>query len=171
MATHSSILVWRIPWTEESGGLHTVHGVTKELDTTEHTCITTRIAGIGHKPISCCIYAVIYWGIYWCVCWCLCVQTDEIFLIQSSVNGCMHAKLLQLCLTLCSLMDYSPPCSSVNRIFQARILEWVAISYSRESFQPRDQTHISFISCIDRCILYHGITWEAQGDEEKSGVN
>ena len=29
MATHSSILAWRIPWTEESGGLHTVHGVTK----------------------------------------------------------------------------------------------------------------------------------------------
>ena len=29
MAPHSSILAWRIPWTEESGGLHTVHGVTK----------------------------------------------------------------------------------------------------------------------------------------------
>ena len=29
MATHSSILAWRIPWTEESGGLHVVHGVTK----------------------------------------------------------------------------------------------------------------------------------------------
>ena len=35
MATHSSILAWRIPWTEEPGGLHTVHGVTKESDTTE----------------------------------------------------------------------------------------------------------------------------------------
>ena len=29
MATHSSILAWRIPWTEEPGGLHTVHGVAK----------------------------------------------------------------------------------------------------------------------------------------------
>ena len=29
MATHSSILAWRIPWMEELGGLHTVHGVTK----------------------------------------------------------------------------------------------------------------------------------------------
>ena len=29
MATHSSILAWKIPWTEEPGGLHTVHGVTK----------------------------------------------------------------------------------------------------------------------------------------------
>ena len=33
MATHSSILTWKTPWTEESGGLHTVHGVA-ELDTT-----------------------------------------------------------------------------------------------------------------------------------------
>ena len=32
MATHSSILAWRIPWTEEPGGLHTVHGVTKCLN-------------------------------------------------------------------------------------------------------------------------------------------
>ena len=34
MATHSSILAWRIPWTEEPGGLHTVHGIA-ELDLTE----------------------------------------------------------------------------------------------------------------------------------------
>ena len=35
--THFSILAWRIPWMEEPGGLHAVHGVTKELDTTEAT--------------------------------------------------------------------------------------------------------------------------------------
>ena len=34
MATHSGILAWKIPWTEEPRGLHTVHGVAKELDTT-----------------------------------------------------------------------------------------------------------------------------------------
>ena len=34
MATHSSILAWKIPWTEEPGGLHAVHGVATELDTT-----------------------------------------------------------------------------------------------------------------------------------------
>jgi len=38
----------------------------------------------------------------------------------------------QLCLTLCDPMDYSPPASSVHEIFQARILEWVAISFSKE---------------------------------------
>ena len=46
----------------------------------------------------------------------------------------------QLFLTLCEPMDYSPPGSSVHGIFQTRILEWVAISYSRGSSQPRDLT-------------------------------
>ena len=55
-------------------------------------------------------------------------------------------------------MDCSPPGSSVHGISQARILEWVAISFSRESYQPRNQ---SCISCIGRQILCHGATWEA----------
>ena len=42
----------------------------------------------------------------------------------------MHAKSLQLCPTLCDPMDSSPPGSSIHRILQARILEWVAISFS-----------------------------------------
>ena len=58
-------------------------------------------------------------------------------------------------------MDCSLPGSSVHEIFQARILEWVAISYSRGSSWPRDQTHISCISCISRRILYHCTMWEA----------
>ena len=48
-------------------------------------------------------------------------------------------------------MDCSPPGSSVHGIFQARILEWVAISSSRGSSPPRDRTHVSFIG---RRILY-----------------
>ena len=44
-------------------------------------------------------------------------------------------------LTLCDPMYWSPPDSSVRGITQARILEWVAISFSRGSFRPRDQTH------------------------------
>ena len=43
----------------------------------------------------------------------------------------------------CDPMDCSPPGSSVHGIFQARILEWVAISSSRGSSCPRDQTHLS----------------------------
>ena len=48
----------------------------------------------------------------------------------------------QSCLTLCDPMDCSPPDSSVHWILQARILEWVAISLSRESSRPRDQTRV-----------------------------
>ena len=43
----------------------------------------------------------------------------------------MHAKLLQSCPTLCDPIDGSPPGSSVHRILQARILEWVAVSFSK----------------------------------------
>ena len=49
----------------------------------------------------------------------------------------MHAKSLQLCLTLCDPMDCSPPGSSVHGILQARILEWVAMPTSRGSSGPK----------------------------------
>ena len=55
----------------------------------------------------------------------------------------MHTKSLQSCPTLCDPIDYSPPGSSVHGILLARILEWIAISSSRGSFQPRDQSHMS----------------------------
>ena len=51
--------------------------------------------------------------------------------------------VVQLCLTLCDPMACSPPGSSVHGISQARILEWVVISSSRGSSQPRDLTHSS----------------------------
>ena len=49
----------------------------------------------------------------------------------------------------------SPPGSSVHAILQARILEWVAMPSSTESSWPRDWTHVSYISCIGRWVLYH----------------
>ena len=70
----------------------------------------------------------------------------------------MCAKSFQSCLTLCYSTDCSPPGSSVHEIFQARILEWVAMPSSRESSQPRDQTHVS---CNGRRVLYCWATWEA----------
>ena len=60
----------------------------------------------------------------------------------------------QSCLTLCDSIDHSPPGSSVHGILQARILEWVAISSSRGSSQPRDQTRISQVSYTGRWILH-----------------
>ena len=84
-----------------------------------------------------------------CVCVCVCVYT----LARAHT-------LAQLCPTLCNPMDYNLPDSFVYGIFQARILEWVAISFSRR-FQPRDRTHVSRVSCIGRQILYPCTTWEA----------
>ena len=60
----------------------------------------------------------------------------------------------QLCLTVCDPMDCSPLDFSVHGIFQARILERVAISSSRGYSWPRDRTHVSCVSCNGR-ILYH----------------
>ena len=71
------------------------------------------------------------------------------FLLQ-----CMKVKsesdVAQSCLTLSDPMDWSPPSSSVHGILQARILEWAAISFSRGSSRPRDQTQVSRIA--GRCF-------------------
>ena len=60
---------------------------------------------------------------------------------------CICAKSPQSCPTLCDPMDCSPPGSSVRGILQARILEWVAMPFSRGSSQPRDQIYVS-------CLLH-----------------
>ena len=79
------------------------------------------------------------------------VRTD-----MGSVSRCV--KSLQSCLTLCDPMDCSPPGSSVHGILQARILEWLAISYSRQSPWPRDWTHVSCVFPIGGgCVISHGI--------------
>ena len=60
------------------------------------------------------------------------------------------SEVTQSCPTLCDPMDCSPPGSSVHGILQARILEWVAISFSRGSSRPRDWTQVSRI--VGRCF-------------------
>ena len=54
-----------------------------------------------------------------------------------------ESKVAQLCLTLRDPMDCSLPGSFIHGIFQARVLEWVAISFSRGASWPRDQTQVS----------------------------
>ena len=86
------------------------------------------------------------------------------YLLRSGIAGpcaCKHAKLLQACLTLCDPMDCIPPGSSVHGSLQARILEWVTMPPSKGSSWPRDQTHISYVSCIGRQILYCWATGQA----------
>ena len=59
-----------------------------------------------------------------------------------------ESEVAQLCLTLCDPTDCSLPGTSVPGIFQAIVLEWIAISFSRGSSQPRDRTQVSHI--VDR---------------------
>ena len=63
--------------------------------------------------------------------------------------------ILYVCVCACSVVSdtlwsygLKPACSSVHRILQATILEWAVISFSRGSTQPRDQTCVSYISCV-----------------------
>ena len=57
-----------------------------------------------------------------------------------------RSELTQSCLTLCDTMDCSLPASSIHGIFQAGILKWVAVSFSRGSSWPRDRTQVSHIA-------------------------
>ena len=84
-------------------------------------------------------------------------------LIKAIVRYCV-CSVAKLCLTLCNPVDCHPPGSSVHGIFQARILEWVAISSSRGSSGPRDQTHVSCVSRPGRQILYYCATGEAASE-------
>ena len=69
------------------------------------------------------------------------------WLSDSVISSVTH-----LCLTLCDPIDCSPPCSSVHGIYQTRILQQVAVSFSRGSSQPKDQ---NCFDCIVRMILSH----------------
>ena len=120
MATHSSILAWRIPWTGEPGGLLStgLHRFRHDWsDFSMHACITK-----WHN---------------------------------------LKCYSLQLCPILWDPMDSSLPASSVHRIFQAQIPDWVAISSSRGSSHSRVWIHVLYISYIGRQILYLCATWEA----------
>ena len=70
-----------------------------------------------------------------------CAQIRKIYLQIK-----MKVLVTQPCLTLCDPVDCSLPGSSVHGILQARILEWVAIPFSRGSFWPRDRTPVSCIA-------------------------
>ena len=76
----------------------------------------------------------------------LTVRSYGNLMLRCWVCMCVHSVM---CYGLCS-----PPGSPVHVIFQARILEQVAIFFSRRSSQPWDWTHISCVSCTGRWVLY-----------------
>ena len=88
-----------------------------------------------------------------CYFWLGCVETMQ---NESSLNN-FHTVLCgavsQSCTTLCDPMDCSLPGSSIRGIFQARLLEWVAMPSCKESSWPRDRIQVSYASCIGRQIL------------------
>ena len=123
MATHSSILAWRILWTEQPGQA-TVHGIVRVGHDLETKALPPRWITKTFLSGNSKVFKVI---------------SQESWQ-WSDLSLCMCAKLLQSYLTLCNIMDCSLPGSSVHGILQARILEWVAIAFSRGSSKPRDQT-------------------------------
>ena len=135
ITTHSSIPAWRIPWTEDPmDGILPGSSVYWILQARILEWVIVSFSRGSSWPrdwtrVSC-IFCTGRWILYHWATW----------------LGCMCAKSLQSCLTLCDPMDYSPPGSSVHRIFKARILEWVTISFSRGSSWPRDWTHIFCIA-------------------------
>ena len=150
MATHSSVLAWRIPGTGEPGGLPSMGS---------HR--------VGHDWSDLAVAAAAWWNI-----WCdtvLIVSVLPLKLMTSMAPSAFKdrlqqsywhffpvcAKLFQSCCTLCDTMDWSPPGNSVYGILQVRILERVVMPSSRRSSWPRDWTHVSYVSCIGRWVLYH----------------
>ena len=83
-------------------------------------------------------------------------MSDEDWRVSGNLIAFLKGPVIQFslvaqsCPTLCDPMDYSLPGSSVHGILQARVLEWVGISFSRGSSQARDETRFSCI--IGRCF-------------------
>ena len=127
MATHSSILAWEIPWTEEPGGLYLV-GSTKQVN---RAATESKILSASFPPST--GHSV-----------CPFTASASLFLPPLPLQGppkepcsapvASHQGVnAQLCVTLGGPMACNPPGSSVHRNFPARMLEPVAVSSSRGS--------------------------------------
>ena len=102
-----------------------------------------------------------------CLLWNLCSRGQELQLLKplsSRTRAVQHeeAKVAQLCLTFSDPMNCSLPGSSVHGILQARLLEWVAVPFSRRSSQPRNKTGVS---CIAGEFFTSGAIREAQQEK------
>ena len=192
MATHSSILAWKIPWTEKPGRLQSMGSQRvrhdwatftftfslggsdcKELPATPETWVRSLGREGPLEKEMATRNSILAWKIPW---------TEEPGGLQSMgshriwhdqvtntftlifICVCARAKLLQLCLTLGNSMGCSLPASSVLEILQERILEWVAMTSLRGSSQPRDRTHVS-------CLLLWQVGSLPLGHQECAYVN
>ena len=173
MAPHSSILAWKIAWTEEPGGLQSTGSPRVGHDGV--TSLSLPCIGEGNgNPLWCsCLENPRDGGAWWAAVYGVAQNRTWLKrLSSSSLRAFMHMiqyhwyyynmtvflLVTQLCQTLLQPMDCGSLGSSVLGFSQARILEWVAISFPRGSSQTRDQI---CVSCIGRQILYYLATREA----------
>ena len=162
IATHSSIFAWRIPWTEELGYSPCDH---KDLDMTvqltgeqkrrmhfkllqnklalSSTCRFTDLSTLSCPNLV--AHSISFtWNSLLLLLTFLTSPTMQ-FSFSWFLKVKSESKVTQSCPTLCDPMDCSLSGSSVRGIFQARVLEWGAISFTRGSYWPRDRTQVSHI--------------------------
>ena len=139
MATHSSILAWRIPGTEEPSGLLSMGspGVRHDWSDLAAAAPVSQIHLMHSNSMHYCFQR---WPPQFIL------FPFAIWMWISCHRVCAHSQSLSALWPT----DCSPPGSSVHQTSQARILEWVAISFSRGSCWPRDWTHLSGVSYMDR---------------------
>ena len=130
------ILGWSILWTQEPAGLQSMGSQISSTECNDRHTLLENLA--KHLPVY-----LLHYGM-------LLLKTQHTMLLLFQLLS--HVQLF------CDPTDCSLPGSSVHGISQARILEWVAISFSRRSSLTRDETRAS---CIGRWILYHWTTREA----------
>ena len=143
MATHSSILSWRLPWREEPDRLQSMGSQRVRLDWATKLA---RIKPPAQKQMGQCTWKQIK-------------KENYEFDSQNKTNFTSFFPLWKIKLLYLFLVGFQSLVKeildgtilfSVHEIFQARVLEWVAISFSRGSSWPTDRTHISCIA--GRCF-------------------
>ena len=146
---------WCWPWSPGSGSVCHISALENypfHIILLESCCNSLRVMYL-HKSFGIFLHGKFVYFMH------LFLHSNKCVCVCGVCNVCVHM-LAQLYLTLCDPMKCGRPGSSVHGISQARILEWVAISYFRGTFQPRDQIHISCISYSCRQIFYLWATWE-----------
>ena len=148
MATHSSVLAWKIPWTEEPCGLWSMGSQGVRLDWETNTLtFKSNLNSEAVRRYLCFLRDVfLEWDGVDAWIWVL-----EQRWLTRDVHACAVA---QLCATLCAAMNCSLPGSSVYGIFQARILEWVAVSSSRGIFPTQGWNPHLLCLLHYRSVLY-----------------
>ena len=138
-----------------------VHRVTQSRTWLKQLSMYACIGEGNGNPLQCsCLENPRDGGAWWAAIYGASQSWTQLKWLSSSSNSMST----QSCPALYDPMDCSPPASSVQGIFQARIMEWVAISYLRGSSWPRDQTCVSCGSCIVGGFFTH---WAIRKPQDK----